>query len=36
MGLLFAEPLPPLLQAVLPGGTAASALMLLLLISPLV
>lgn len=32
----LAEPLPPLLQAVLPGGAALSALALLLLVSPLV
>jgi hypothetical protein len=36
MGTLLAEPLPPLLQAMLPGGGAASALLILLLVSPLV
>lgn len=32
----FAEPLPPFLQAALPGGAALCALALLLLASPLV
>lgn len=32
MKTLFAEPLPPFLQALLPGGGAATALVLLLLI----
>ena len=32
MKTLFAEPLPPFFQAILPGGAAASALILLLLI----
>jgi hypothetical protein len=36
MGTLFTEPLPPLVQAMLPGGGAASALLILLLVSPLV
>ncbi len=32
MRTLFTEPLPPFLQAVLPGGGAAAALVLLLLV----
>jgi hypothetical protein len=32
MTTLFAEPLPPIAQALLPGGGAASAFVLLLLI----
>lgn len=36
MRTLFAEPLPPFLQAILPGGGAASALILLLLVPPIV
>ncbi len=35
MSSRFAEPLPPLAQAVLPGGGAAAAFVLLLLASPL-
>ena len=36
MSKVLARPLPPLLQAGLPGMGAASALVLLLLIAPLV
>ena len=36
MSKRFAQPLPPVVQAVLPGGGAALALVLLLLIAPLV
>lgn len=35
MKALLANPLPPFVQAVLPGAGAASALVLLLLVSPL-
>lgn len=36
MTKIFAEPLPPILQAILPGGGALSALALLLLVPPIV